>query len=44
MGVLKSAYGVRSSLELLSYVALATGAAFLSLILLDRRRRGASMR
>ena len=42
MGVLKSAYGVRSSLELLSYVAFATGAAFLSLILLDRRRRGVS--
>jgi MFS family permease len=42
MGVLKSAYGVRSSLELLSYVAFATGAAFLGFILLDRRRRGAS--
>jgi MFS family permease len=38
MGVLKGAYGVRSSLELLSYVAFATGAAFLGFILIDRRR------
>jgi sugar phosphate permease len=44
MGVLKSTYGVRSSLELLSYVALATGAAFLGLILLDRSGRSVSRR
>jgi len=37
MGVLKGAYGVRSSLELLSYVALASGASFLGLIVVDRR-------
>jgi len=29
---------VRSSLELLAYVAFATGAAFLGFILIDRRR------
>lgn len=38
MGVLKSAYGVRSSLELLSLVALVSGLAYLGCILLDRRR------
>lgn len=39
MGVLKGAYGVRSSLELLSLVALAAGLAYLGCILLDGRRR-----
>lgn len=39
MGVLKSAYGVRSSLELLSLVALAAGLAYLGCILLDDRRK-----
>lgn len=39
MGLLKGAYGVRSSLELLSFVALAAGLAYLACILLDRRQR-----
>jgi MFS family permease len=39
MGVLKAAYGVRSSLEMLSLVAFAAGAGYLGCILLARRGR-----
>ncbi len=38
MGVLKASYGVRSSLEMLSGVALGAGLAFLTCILLHNRR------
>lgn len=39
MGVLKTSYGVRSSLELLALVALGAGLAYLGCIGLDHRRR-----